>query len=305
MSDEGERSSAAACPLCSGLNPAPTFVRDGYAFLECRRCRTLFSLVVPGQDALTRLYREASSDRGSTLCWDVESRHDVSSFTRALEVASRSTGRGPILDIGCGTGPFLVCAREQGWSDLTGLEVSPRAAAAARTASGAEVRETPLDEADLPHDHYALVGLWDVLEHLPAAGRALERIRQLLRPGGIIAVSTPNRFGLAVLIFGRRSVVVCPPEHLLIASRRGLQSALNAAGLCVDGMWSEDLRVREWTRWFGASKPAGVQRQNYRDIQGRLTRSTWFATARSMANVVLRTTRIGDQLLAVASRPRA
>ncbi len=234
----------------------------------------------------------------------VETRHDRPSLQRALDIGLRSAGRGPILDVGCGTGPFLTYARDQGWSDLTGLEISPHAAAVARRVSGADVRETTLDAADLPPEHYSIVALWDVVGHLCEPRRALRRIRDLLRPGGIIAVSTPNRFGLAVRIFGRRSVVVCPPEHLLIASRRGLRAALQAAGFSVEGLWSEDVRIREWTRWLGEAKPEDTRRESYRAVQGRLTRSPWFDGARRVANIGLRAARLGDQLLAVGVRQR-
>jgi SAM-dependent methyltransferase len=272
--------------------------------MECRACRSLFVRDVPDQERLRQLYQAATPDRGSTLCWEIETRHDRSSLQRALDAGLRTAGRGPILDVGCGTGPFLTYARDQGWSDLTGLEIAPHAAAVARSASGADVYETTLDAADLPPEHYSIVALWDVVEHLPEPRRALRRIRDLLRPGGIIAVSTPNRFGLAGVVFGRRSVVVCPPEHLLIASRRGLRVALEEAGFSVEGLWSEDVRIREWTRWIGQSKPEDTRRESYRAVQGRLTSSPWFDGVRRVANIGLRATRLGDQLLAIGVRRR-
>jgi SAM-dependent methyltransferase len=213
-----------------------------------------------------------------------------------------------VLDVGCGSGPFLSFARGQGWQDLTGLELSPVAAAAARASSGARVLEQGLEEADLPPGHFAVVAFWDVLEHLPEPRRALQRAAALLRPGGLVAISTPNRFGVAASVFGHRSVVVCPPEHLLLASRGGLRTALVDAGLEVDGIWSEDLRIREWTRALGrgsAEGTGGEDRDRYRRAQAGLTGASWFETARSVANVVLRATRLGDQLLAIAGKPAA
>jgi SAM-dependent methyltransferase len=304
VKEEPGEGAALVCPLCSSEDSIPRFERDGYTFRDCDRCRTLFVGVAPSQEELRRLYTEYAPERGSTLCWDVRSRHDTTSFIRVLDSALESVGYGPVLDIGCGTGAFLSCARQRSWTDLTGLEISSRAAAEARSVSGAVVSETTFDDATLPHDHYAVVGLWDVLEHLRSPADALRRVRQVLLPGGIVAISTPNRFGLSVSLFGRQSVVACPPEHLLIASRQGLRLALTAAGLSAEGIWSEDVRVREWTRWPDAPTPTPMQRQRYCWIQDRITGARWFGTARSIANVLLRTMRIGDQLLVIAKRPR-
>jgi SAM-dependent methyltransferase len=303
VTERGPDLPAARCPLCGAAGSRASFRQGGFGFRDCRACRTLFVDRLPGQDELTTFYVEPDADRGSTFCWDVETRHDVSSFDRALEAADPGGDHGPVLDVGCGAGPFLAHARDRGWSDLTGLELSPPAAELARHRSGAQILETTLD-ADLPRDHYAIVAMWDVLEHLREPRLALQRVHELLRPGGVVAVSTPNRFGLALWVFGGHSVVVCPPEHLLVASRRGVSAALHDAGFDVTGIWSEDLRVREWTRVLSRAKDSESGRQSYHDVQGRLTTSWWFETARACANIGLRATRLGDQLLAVAARAR-
>jgi SAM-dependent methyltransferase len=294
--------STSSCPLCGSATSRPAFEAAGHAFADCLECRTLFVKDAPPSGSLIELYREETTGRGSMLCWEVETRHDLASFGTVLDLASRGTGPGPILDVGCGSGPFLAFARARGWTDLTGLEPSARAAAAARAASGATIVEAALDDAELPESRYAVVSLWDVIEHLREPRQALDRVARLLRPGGMVAISTPNRYGVAASIFGRRSVVVCPPEHLLLASRRGLRRSLEAAGLGVVGIWSEDIRIREWTRWLGRSRPDDEQRQRYRGLQRKLTGASWFEGARSVANVALRATRLGDQLLAVARR---
>lgn len=286
------------CPLCGSGQSRPSFGAAGFRFRDCVGCRTLFVDRLPGEEELARFYQDPARDRGSNLCWEVETRHDVSSLDRALGAAERSTGRGPVLDVGCGAGHFLARARDRGWHDLTGLELSPEAAALARTRSGARVIEGTLD-APLPDGHYAIVTMWDVLEHLRAPRQALKRVAGLVRPGGIVAISTPNRFGVAIQVRGSRSVVICPPEHLLLASRRGLVIALRAAGLEPTGVWSEDLRIREWLGGGNRGR-AGSDHQDYHDVQGKLTTSRWFGVVRTCANFALRASRLGDQLLTVA-----
>jgi SAM-dependent methyltransferase len=301
---QGGHATSTVCPLCLGACSRPFFERDGHVFMECAGCRTLFLRTPPDPEALTRLYVDPGPERGSALCWEVEARHDTPSFAKVLDLARRRGGTGPVLDVGCGNGLFLAYARDGGWTDLTGLEVSPTAAASARhRLPEATVLQVPLDAADLPQEHFAVIGLWDVLEHLPSPRRALLRVTSLLRPGGLVVVSTPNRFGLAIRLLGRRSVVVCPPEHLFLASRAGLGASMAAAGLSVESVWSEDLRIREWTRWLARPGHAPDDRRRYLDVQGRLAASRWLQHVRALVNVGLRAGRIGDQLLAIASRP--
>lgn len=301
MTPAGVSADASACPLCDARHSRRVFERDGYTFHDCLSCGTWFVSNRPTQAALSALYTGRTDERGSSLCWEVEVRHDVSAIRRALRLAERRTGIGKMLDIGCGAGPLLALARAHGWTDLAGLEISPTAAALARSASGAEVLETTLDGAGFADGTFSLVTMWDVIEHLLDPRDTLAHVARLLKPGGTLAVSTPNRFGLSVRWFADASVVVCPPEHLFLASRTGLRAAFDSAGFDVAGVWSEDIRVREWTRTTSESTPVD-DRDAYRNVQGRLTTAGWFEAAQTLANIGLRTLRCGDQLLAVAHR---
>jgi SAM-dependent methyltransferase len=208
-----------------------------------------------------------------------------------------------VLDLGCGTGPFLAVARARGFTDLTGVEPAPAAAAAARQRSGAVVHQAALEEAPLPEGRHALVTLWDVVEHLAAPGDALARAAALLRPGGLLAVATPNRRGLSARAFGARAQVVSPPEHLLVATRAGLEAALRRAGLVVRRAEALELRLREWTGRGGAAAPPEAGRDRYRRAYAGLTGARLFPLLHAAANAVLSVTGLGDQLLLLAERP--
>ena len=43
-----------------------------------------------------------------------------------------------------------------------------------------------LAKADLPHGHFDLVTLWDVVEHYEDPGAELREISKLLKPGGVV-----------------------------------------------------------------------------------------------------------------------
>jgi hypothetical protein len=62
-----------------------------------------------------------------------------------------------------------------------------------------------------------------------------------VRPGGIVALSTPSISGLPARLLGRRFPMVNPPEHLTLFSKRGLWRLLDEAGL----------EVTAWTSFSG------------------------------------------------------
>ena len=101
-----------------------------------------------------------------------------------------------LLDIACGRGAVLLAAAARGIDRLTGIDVSPTMIELA----GADLREAGIAEVDLrvmdaEHMEFSDAG-FDVLTaafalfFLPDPARAAAGFQRVLRPGGVIAVST-------------------------------------------------------------------------------------------------------------------
>lgn len=111
---------------------------------------------------------------------------------RVTRTASAVAERGPrrLLDVGAHAGRLMHLAQHAGWR-VEGIELNPRTAAKATTATGAVVHQGNIFtvDPDAPVDALTLV---DVLEHIPEPRRALSRAAAWIRPGGAIAVKVPN-----------------------------------------------------------------------------------------------------------------
>lgn len=141
-----------------------------------------------------------------------------------------ATPGGRLLDVGCGSGVFLAQMEALGWQ-AHGIEPDPKAVAGAKEA-GLSVSQGTIRDLD-PVEHrerYDAVTLSHVIEHLHDPAGDLRLLRDLVRPGGLIWIATPNLEALGLRRFGRDWINLDPPRHLVLFHRASLERILRAAG---------------------------------------------------------------------------
>jgi SAM-dependent methyltransferase len=285
------------CPLCESRDARAAFQKSGYAHFECASCRALFVSPRPSSVDIVQFYRHHAGDAISRSCWSGNAsshRHWHRTWRRLLSKLQTQSGLGPLLDLGSGTGQFLAFAREQGWRELTGVELLPEAAESARKLVEAEIHVGDLAETTLPADRFAAVFLWDILEHLGDVRSVLKEVQRVLRPGGSAVLGTVNRDGLSLRAFKERALTVSPPEHLTFFTSDGLSKAMSAAGLELEQAWSEAIYLREWAPRADAER--------YPEWRSKLSSGRSFRAAMWVGNLALRLTHLGDELIAVARK---
>jgi len=135
---------------------------------------------------------------------------------------------GRLLDVGCSNGGFLMQMRKVGWN-VCGVEPDPKAAAHA-AAAGLDVRVGLLESAGWPEAHFDAITLNHVIEHLHRPRITLQECFRILKPGGIISLSTPNLQSLGHCLFGGDWFGLEPPRHLVVFTPRSLRLALESCG---------------------------------------------------------------------------
>src|SRR2546421_419904 len=260
-----------ACPICDGQLSlrhqgtarhlaadafSPTYHQIGEHgdLYQCAECGTIHQPSLPLGAALGDLYRAMHDD--AYLDEEPGRRRTAA---RLLDMVGRYVPAGRLLDVGCGHGLLLDVARSRGF-EVEGLELSAASAGYARDVLGLSVYERSLDEHE-PERPYAAVFLADVLEHLYDPVSAIRRCRELLQPGGVLCIVTPDPSSWTARIAGSRWWALIP-AHTFLFPRLTLREVLTAEGLVIsdDVLGVRSFSLRYWLeglaersgRWAGA-----------------------------------------------------
>lgn len=100
-----------------------------------------------------------------------------------------------VLDAGCGVGYGSEMIARAGASRVVGIDLAPDAIATASERAGELVDFQVADVRDLPFDEGAfdLVVCFEVLEHLEDPEPVIAGLKGVLRDGGLLVTSSPNR----------------------------------------------------------------------------------------------------------------
>jgi 2-polyprenyl-3-methyl-5-hydroxy-6-metoxy-1,4-benzoquinol methylase len=203
-------------------------------------------------------------------------------FADSLRQAGFPASRGRLLDVGCGGGDLLDAVAAETGARATGLDVSERAIARARSRFPehdwvvGRIEERALPEKG-GFDAAMIVRL---LEHLPDPVGDLRTIRKWLLPGGLLLVDVPDGeyffsrpysillespkpiLAWLLRLAGRRAPFTKRgfyPYHLTLFGEESLRKAVVKAGFEVlesgistcrlEHMLGESRRRRAWLRW--------------------------------------------------------
>ena len=226
---------AVHCRICgadgvSKKGDVEFYVGYGWPIYDCVACGCLFTR--HDNSAYELLYSETSPCYSryitqSDICKTLFDRGDLTGLCKELSQSSKykfvinaiesEPKQSRVLEIGSSRGHltsyFILAGR-----DITGVDVSPTAVAAAAKAFGDHFRVAgdPAIEQHAPYDAIFHVGTIGCLED--PIGMTKDLLR-LLKPGGRLLFNAPNRQGLALK--GQLWVEGAPPPDLVTMFRPG------------------------------------------------------------------------------------
>lgn len=136
---------------------------------------------------------------------------------------------GRLLDVGCGSGIWLREMRQLGWQ-VEGVDFDPCAVKVAARA-GLRVRLGSLEEQNYPAASFDVVTMNHSIEHVPDPLKTIKECARILKPGGQIALGTPNSESRGHRYFKENWIGLDPPRHLHTFSRQSMRKLMALAGL--------------------------------------------------------------------------
>lgn len=210
---EPENLHAIPCPVCDGERQSVVGIDNGFSIQRCLTpgCGFVFVNPRPNDEQLAAFYAKYyDADAQVPDKWNSEM-GDL--FDECAEWVGAHAPDGEVLDVGCSFGHFLGRMERRGWRTV-GIEPSPVAAEYAQAHLKGRIFPEPFERVDLePARFDAVVSLY-VLEHLSEPRAFVQKVHDLLKPGGLAIIRVPYTAPLFPLqrLLGRS--LMYAPMHL-------------------------------------------------------------------------------------------
>ncbi|QWX83641.1 class I SAM-dependent methyltransferase [Cellulophaga sp. HaHaR_3_176] len=126
-----------------------------------------------------------------------------------LKIVQNHTSGKKLLDVGAGTGDFLLVAKENGWI-VNGVE--PNLKANGKASEKGLHLKTVLE--DFSNEKFDVITLWHVLEHVPNLTEQIKKLSNLLEEDGTLIIAVPNFKSFDALHYKNFWAAFDVPRHL-------------------------------------------------------------------------------------------
>jgi SAM-dependent methyltransferase len=216
-----------ACDCCGAAAISTLTPYGSYEHLKCHRCG--YERFVCGDTQVSARDYERDADYVDDLNIALTSSDLILWHHREalrLITARFPSGDTVTLDIGCFNGFFVKELLRLGYN-AEGIDFNKVAIAQGREkfALGPRISDSTVEDLVAGGRQFDAITLFEVLEHLPDPQAFLRHVARLLKPGGLIILSTPNNK------MCWRPPLDFPPHHLSRFTVEALQGCLLQTGI--------------------------------------------------------------------------
>jgi 2-polyprenyl-3-methyl-5-hydroxy-6-metoxy-1,4-benzoquinol methylase len=223
-----------SCVVCGG-EVRPALRKDGFELVSCETCGMLMRGRLPAHDELEEIYApeyfeyrpEHPVDGYADYLGDAE-RHRETAKRRLSLLDQFAPSRGRLLDVGAAAGFFVAEAVHAGW-EAEGIDIASHVVDWGRRELGVPLRVSEVSAVE-ERGAFAVVTMWDYIEHSLDPAGELATSNELLAPDGVVALSTGDIDSVAARLSRSRWHLLTPRHHNFFFSARTLVRLLERSG---------------------------------------------------------------------------
>ncbi len=269
------------CDICGGVDHDLLFVKEGFRHVRCTAC----GLVFVNPRLKSHLEYQSRSGTGS-MGDEALTPSQIRRLQREIRELDGYRKLNRILEVGPGRGWFLGEAGAAGW-ETWGVEVNRDALRHLSNRNLDRVISESADSFHAPSESVDVVRIWDVIEHLESPKQAMVNVHRVLRPGGLVRISTTNFDSLSRRVNGPEWVYLNGSDHIVLFEPRTIERLLVDTGF-------GNTRIR--TRSFN------LRRKLYHPEQPLPDTRSLLMPVRKIIDELMRFTMLGHQMIVTAER---
>ena len=203
--------------------------KENFYLVKCQDCGLIYIYPQPSEDQIKKLYNETYYD-GWGFSSNEESVRNIKTLTfhKRFDEIEKYVPTGNVLDVGCAMGFSLKAALERKWKPY-GVELSEYSSSIAKKKFGQAVFTGTLEEANFESKFFDVIMMSDLIEHVPNPNVLLREANRILKPSGLLAITTPDINSLSSKIM-RKHWVNIKFEHLFYFSPQTITQMLEKNG---------------------------------------------------------------------------
>lgn len=202
---------------------------------RCKPCNLIMTTPRPTPDCMHLYYRDWYTGTTIEQARDqqvncIGNRFVARTRLRLLERTGPLERGMKVLDVGAGFGVQLDYYIRQRGIVATSLDFDPETCQASIVKDVADVRTGDLLDMGFPDASFDLVTLHESLEHVYRPKAVLDEVFRILKPGGRVAIDTPDFGAWWRMVWGRYWFGILVPAHLYHFTKDSLGRIVAAAG---------------------------------------------------------------------------
>jgi 2-polyprenyl-3-methyl-5-hydroxy-6-metoxy-1,4-benzoquinol methylase len=225
------------CPICGTFKDSLVVKRkDIYNIYWCAKDLVFFrdqDYEAPTLYSSNYFVEDYQKQYGKTYEQDKENINGLNlpRLKTILALTADKSYKKNLLEVGCALGFFLELAKQSGQFEVEGVEISEYAANFAKYKLELNVMQKDFLKTVFSHPVYDVIAMWYYLEHNKQMDDALVKIKEALKIGGILALSTPNANGITARKNHKEYAKIIPEDHYLEFSIPGITAMMKKHGL--------------------------------------------------------------------------